>query len=174
MCDWKDQLKEAYNVIRDKKKALKPDTSTKFDSEVNFKGRAGYNDTGIPLSPKTIKQKSKNKSMYAARAKAKYWAAGSQLKNINDQRAANARTKYKIPNTHKPVDRASGIIFKASPITRVNYPRFNDNQPRQKTYNYYDPIYHNDIIEVIPSSSLREIKFKNKVEEEIYRLKNKK
>ena len=84
MSDWKDQLKKAYNVIRDKKKALKPDTSTKFDSEVNFKGRAGYNDTGIPLSPKTIKQKSKNKSTYAARAKAKYWAAGSQLKNIKN------------------------------------------------------------------------------------------
>ena len=32
MSDWKDQLKKAYNVIRDKKKALKPDTSTKFDS----------------------------------------------------------------------------------------------------------------------------------------------
>ena len=64
--------------------------------------------------------------------------------------------------------------FKASPITRVNYRGFNDNQPRQKTYNYYDPIYDDDIIEVIPSSSPREIKFKNKVEEEIYRLKNKK
>ena len=85
MNDWKSQLKEAYQVIRDKKKALKPDTSTKFDSEINFKGRAGYNDNGIPLSPKTIRQKNKNKSMYAARAKAKYWAAGSQLKNINDQ-----------------------------------------------------------------------------------------
>ena len=64
MTDWKEQLKEAYQVIRDKKKSLKPDTSTKFDNEVNFKGRSGYNDTGIPLSPKTIKQKNKNKSMY--------------------------------------------------------------------------------------------------------------
>ena len=94
MNDWKDQLKEAYQVIRDKKKAEKPDTSTKFDSEINFKGRAGFNDTGIPLSPKTIKQKNKNKSMYAARARAKYWAAGSQLKNINDQRVAAAKAKY--------------------------------------------------------------------------------
>ena len=84
MTDWKEQLKEAYQVIRDKKKSLKPETSTKFDNEVNFKGRSGYNDTGIPLSPKTIKQKNKNKSIYAARAKAKYWSAGSQLKNIND------------------------------------------------------------------------------------------
>ncbi len=173
MSDWKDQLKEAYNVIRNKKKALKPDTSTKFDSEVNFKGRAGYNDTGIPLSPKTIKQKSKNKSMYAARAKAKYWAAGSQLKNINDQRAANARTKYKIPNTHKPVDRASGACFKAAPLARVNYPKFPDPIQRKKVYNYYDPIYQDDTVEVVPTSSPKVVRFKNKIEEAIFRLKNK-
>jgi len=32
--------------------------------------------------------------MYAARAHAKYWAAGSQLRNINEKRKADAIAKY--------------------------------------------------------------------------------
>tara|TARA_R100001463_G_scaffold32359_1_gene72611 strand:+ start:5939 stop:6436 length:498 start_codon:yes stop_codon:yes gene_type:complete len=94
MTSWKDQLQEAYKVMRDKQKALKPDTSSKFDSEKNYKGRAGFNDVGLPITAKTIKQKSKNRSMYAARAHAKYWAAGSQLRNINEKRKADAIAKY--------------------------------------------------------------------------------
>jgi hypothetical protein len=94
MSDWKGQLQEAYKAIRDKQKAQKPDTSSKFDGEKNYKGRAGFNDVGLPITAKTIKQKSKNKSMYAARAHAKYWAAGSQLRNINEQRKADAAAKY--------------------------------------------------------------------------------
>ena len=45
MSDWKDQLKEAYAAIRDKKKAAKPQNKSAFDSEVNFRGRAGFNDS---------------------------------------------------------------------------------------------------------------------------------
>ena len=59
MSDWKDQLKEAYAAIRDQKKASKPQNKSAFDSEVNFKGRAGFNDAGIPLSPTTIKKKTR-------------------------------------------------------------------------------------------------------------------
>jgi hypothetical protein len=173
MNDWKDQLKEAYQVIRDKKKALKPDTSTKFDSKINFKGRAGYNDTGIPLSPKTIKQKNKNKSMYAARARAKYWAAGSQLKNINDQRAAAAKAKYQQSanqdfKIQEPLDDCR------VPYTPVQEPRYSPPVARKKVYNYYDPITFDDSVEVIPNAQDVEPVFKNKIEEEIYRLKNKK
>ena len=173
MNDWKDQLKEAYQVIRDKKKAEKPDTSTKFDSEINFKGRAGFNDTGIPLSPKTIKQKNKNKSMYAARARAKYWAAGSQLKNINDQRAAAAKAKYQ-----QSADQGSKIQDPLDdyrvPYTPIPEPRYAQPATRNKVYNYYDPITFDDSVEVIPNAQDVEPVFKNKIEEEIYRLKNKK
>ena len=172
MNDWKSQLKEAYQVIRDKKKALKPDTSTKFDSEINFKGRAGYNDNGIPLSPKTIRQKNKNKSIYAARAKAKYWAAGSQLKNINDQRAAAAKAKYQ-----QPADQGSKIQDPLDdyrvPYTPIPEPRYSPPVVRKKVYNYYDPITFDDTILVTPNKFTKEVKFKNKIEEAIWRLKNK-
>ena len=57
MTSWKDQLQEAYKVMRDKQKAQKPDTRSKFDSEKNYKGRAGFNDVGLPITAKTIKQK---------------------------------------------------------------------------------------------------------------------
>jgi hypothetical protein len=173
MTDWKEQLKEAYQVIRDKKKAEKPDTSTKFDSEINFKGRSGYNDTGIPLSPKTIKQKNKNKSMYAARARAKYWSAGSQLKNINDRRAAEAAAKYSFKFHGQQVPEA--LEFKAAPLNlepRRNYS--SSYMPGNRNYNYYDPITFDDSVEVIPNTQNLEPVFKNKIEEEIYRLKNKK
>ena len=36
--------------------------NAKFDQEVNYKGRAGYNDVGLPISPKTITQKNKNRA----------------------------------------------------------------------------------------------------------------
>lgn len=173
MNDWKDHLKEAYQVIRDKKKALKPDTSTKFDSEINFKGRAGYNDTGIPLSPKTIKQKNKNKSMYAARARAKYWAAGSQLKNINDQRAAAAKAKYQ-QSADQDFEIQDPLDDYRVPYTPIPEPRYSQPATRNKVYNYYDPITFDDSVEVIPNAQDVEPVFKNKIEEEIYRLKNKK
>ena len=173
MNDWKKQLQEAYAVIRDKKRALKPDTSSKFDSQKNYKGRLGINDIGLPITPKTIRQKNKNKSMYAARASAKYWSAGSQLRNINDRRAADARAKYNVSTNNKSVEQQPGASFKATPIARVNYPKFPNPIPRKKVYNYYDPIYQDDTIEVVPTSSPKVVRFKNKIEEAIFRLKNK-
>ena len=173
MNDWKHQLRSVYEVIRDKQKAAKPDTSTKFDKEINFKGRAGYNDVGLPISPKTIKQKNKNKSMYAARAKAKYWSAGSQLRNINDRRAADAAAKHGVKFHDQEVQQP--LEFKTpsiDPAPRVNYPR--SYSSRSRNYNYYDPITFDDSVEVIPNAQDVEPVFKNKIEEEIYRLKNKK
>jgi len=173
MNDWKQQLKSVYEDLRDKQKAAKPDASTKFDREVNYKGREGYNDVGLPLSPKTIKQKNKNKSMYAARARAKYWSAGSQLKNINDRRAAEAAAKYSFKFHGQQVPEA--LEFKAAPLNlepRRNYS--SSYMPGNRNYNYYDPITFDDSVEVIPNAQDVEPVFKNKIEEEIYRLKNKK
>ena len=175
MSDWKEQLAAAYKVIRDKQKAAKPDTSTKFDKEINFKGRAGYNDVGLPISPKTIAQKSKNRSMYSARAKAKYYAAGSQLRNINERRKADAYLKH-TGKEFKPVAMVPETIeFKPAamePVTRSNYSAA--PAPRKKVYNYYDPITVDDSVEVIPNRTETKLIFKNKIEEEIYRLSKKK
>ena len=37
MDDWREQLKNVYEVLRDRKKATKPSSTTKFDKEVNLK-----------------------------------------------------------------------------------------------------------------------------------------
>jgi hypothetical protein len=64
----------------------------------------------LPLTPKTIKQKSIRINLrMQLEPRAKYWAAGSQLRNINDRRAADARAKYKVPNyTINQLDQAPG------------------------------------------------------------------
>jgi hypothetical protein len=172
--DWQKQLKSVYETMRDKQKAAKPDSSTKFDQEVNYKGRAGYNDVGLPISPKTIKQKNKNRSMYSARAKAKYWSAGSQLRNINDKRKSDAQIRHLGKEFKNVPEVPDSIEFKPAamePVTKSFYSA--TPAPRNKVYNYYDPITVDDRIEVIPNPPDREIKFRNKIEEEIYRLKNK-
>jgi len=62
----------------------------------------------------------------------------------------------------------------------LNYPGIQTNYFHcesnvKKIYNYYDPIKADDgSIEIIPSKSHDEPKFKNKIEESIYRLSNKK
>ena len=75
--------------------------------------------------------------------------------------------------TISQLDRDSGATFKVVSIARVNYPKFPDPVPRKKVYNYYDPIYQDDTIEVVPTSSPKVVRFKNKIEEAIFRLKNK-
>jgi hypothetical protein len=175
MSDWKDQLKSLYTVLRDKQKAAKPDTSTKFDKEINFRGRAGYNDVGLPISPKTIAQKNKNKSIYAARAKAKYWAAGSQLRNINDRRKADAQLKHTGKEFRHDPKIPEPLEFKPAamePVTRSYVSSI--PTPRKRIYNYYDPITVDDSVEVIPNRTEPKLIFKNKIEEEIYRLSKKK
>lgn len=67
--------------------------------------------------------------------------------------------------------------FKPAPVTKLNtnYSRFTAPGITQKVYNYYDPIKADDgSIEVVPNRIVAEPKFRNKVEEEIWRLKNKK
>ena len=179
MDDWKKQLKAAYEIIRKRQKAEKPNSNSKLDNVKNFKGRAGYNDVGLPITAKTIKHKNKNKSLYAARAAAKYNTAGSQLRNINEKRKADAIAKYKIPDAMTP---DQNLFSQSSEVSRsiINYPSIRTNYFHcesnvKKIYNYYDPIKADDgSIEIIPSKSHDEPKFKNKIEESIYRLSNKK
>ena len=78
--------------IGKKKKTIK----NKHDLEQNFRGRKGFNDTGIALTEKTIKQQRKNKLAYG---KTRY--ASSRLNIINDARAEDARLKRLENPKHK-------------------------------------------------------------------------
>ena len=195
MFDWKDQLKEVATVLREQQKNKKTSKS-KFDSLENFRGRKGFNDTGIALTQKTIKQQQKNKAGYRSRN-----YEFSRLKIINDQRAADAKAKRMAdPKTKRQVDTLYKIADERieeedktiQQQRRLDSFRYNKNfksESMHLTGKPYSEIYRkgfNDIedgsveftaneLDAAGSSVInQEPRFKNKVEEEIYRLKNKK
>jgi len=86
--DWKDQLKHVYkNLQQDKKN--KKGLQSKFDSVVGYKNKKGFNDTGIPLTARAAKQLQKNKAAYRGRY------IGTTLQQINEERAATAKERWK-------------------------------------------------------------------------------
>ena len=88
MADWKDQLKEVYkNLQQDQKN--KKGFQSKFDKVVGYKNKLGFNDTGIPLTPRAAKQLQKNKASYRSRYE------GTTLQQINEERAAAAKERWK-------------------------------------------------------------------------------
>ena len=93
--DWKYDLKVAAALIREQQKNKKRERSKFVDME-NFRGRKGFNDTGIPLTEHAVKQQRKNKLSYK---KNNY--AGSRLNFINDARAEAARQRRLDNPEHK-------------------------------------------------------------------------
>ncbi len=62
--DWKDQLSELYKRHSKNKKDKKPGAAAAKDNLENFRGRKGFNDTGIPLTERAAKQQRRNKLSY--------------------------------------------------------------------------------------------------------------
>ena len=88
MADWKDQLKEVYrNLQQDQKN--KKGFQSKFDKVVGYKNKKGFNDTGIPLTGKAARSLRKNKAAY----RSSY--VGSTLQQINEERAAEGKERWK-------------------------------------------------------------------------------
>jgi len=86
MSDWKEQLQQAYQHISKIKKDTKPSDKTAKDNLENFRGKKGFNDSGIPLTERANKKLQKNRLNYK-----KYNYSGSRLQFINDARAEAAR-----------------------------------------------------------------------------------
>tara|TARA_B100000315_G_scaffold237968_1_gene255291 strand:- start:9 stop:575 length:567 start_codon:yes stop_codon:yes gene_type:complete len=188
MNDWKKQLKEVAAVMRKQQKNKKTSKS-KFDSLENFRGRKGFNDTGIALTQKTIKQQRKNKASYRSRN-----YEFSKLKLINEQRAADAKARrLENPNTKRQVD----TIFKIADERieeedkKIKYQRRLDSFKYDPSFRSesihitgkpYNEIYSEDVAaeftdyDLAACSSVihQEPEFTNKVDEDIWRLKNKK
>ncbi len=194
MNNWKEQLKEVAAVMRKNQKDKKTNTS-KLDSMKNFRGRKGFNDTGIALTEKTIKQQRNNKSNYRSRN-----YEFSRLKQINEQRAADAKARrMSDPKTKRQVDTIYKIADERieeedknlQQQRRLDSFRYNKNFKSEsmhltgKPYSeIYRPGYNSENVAAeFTASELdtacssvihQEPEFNNKVEEEIYRLKNKK
>ena len=195
MNDWKEQLQEVAAVMRKNQKDKKTNKS-KLDSMKNFRGRKGFNDTGIALTEKTIKQQRNNKSNYRSRN-----YEFSRLKQTNDQRAADAKARrmsdpktkrqvdtiYKIADEriededknlqqqrrvdsfrHDPSFRSESMHLTGKPYSEIYSKGFNDIEDGSVEFTA------NELDAACSSVIHQEPEFKNKVEEEIYRLKNKK
>ena len=88
MADWKDQLRDVYSKIQKDQKDKKG-IKNKFDDVVGYKNKKGFNDTGIPLTAKAAKQLQKNRASYRSRY------VGTTLQQINEERAAAAKERWK-------------------------------------------------------------------------------
>ena len=92
--DWKDQLKHLYkNLQQDQKN--KKGFQSKFDKVRGYKNKLGVNDTGIPLTAKAAKSLQKNRAAYTGRRSRRSNYEGTTLQQINEERAAAAKERWK-------------------------------------------------------------------------------
>ena len=62
--DWRVNLKVMVDRLREQQKNKKGVTH-KGDTIANFRGKIGFNDVGIPLSPKAAKKQQRNRTSYS-------------------------------------------------------------------------------------------------------------
>ena len=125
--DWKDQLKHVYkNLQQDQKN--KKGFQSKFDKVRGYKNKLGVNDTGIPLTAKAAKSLQKNRAAYTGRRSRRSNYEGTTLQQINEERAAAAKERWKHlkPGSRHSSDKAptkkeysSSELMLRSSATRV-------------------------------------------------------
>jgi len=190
--DWKDHLKHAYkNLQQDQKN--KKGFQSKFDKVRGYKNKLGFNDTGIPLTAKAVKSLRKNKAAY----RSSY--VGSTLQQINEERAAEGKERWKhlraAPKHSTDANRnrtkdfsVSQMIWRNSATSRVDrsdgwsdqpstfqgYGYDNPPSEEKESVNYIVPVERKEP-EYKPKVSMDHngnMKFKSKVDESIWNLKN--
>ena len=94
MTDWKNDLRTLADKLRADQKNKKGFQS-KFAKVVGYKKKLGFNDTGIPLTAKAAKSLEKNRAAYTGRRSRRTNYEGSTLQQINEERAAAAKERWK-------------------------------------------------------------------------------
>ena len=94
MADWKTDLKILADKLRTEQKNKKGFQS-KFQKVVGYKGKLGFNDTGVPLTAKAAKSLERNRAAYTGRRSRRTNYEGSTLQQINEERAAAANQRWK-------------------------------------------------------------------------------
>ena len=128
MTDWKNDLKTLADKLRADQKNKKGFQS-KFQHVVGYKGKLGFNDTGVPLTAKAAKSLERNRAAYTGRRSRRTNYEGSTLQQINEERAAAAKERWKHlgkPGSRHSSDKAptkkeyssSELIWRSS-ATRV-------------------------------------------------------
>ena len=189
--NWKNNLKVLADQLRAEQKNKKG-TESKFDKVVGYKNKKGFNDTGIPLTAKAAKQLQKNRASYRSRY------VGTTLQQINEERAAAAKERWKHldkkPGTRHSTDTSrkqlrdysSSELMWRSSATRVGERSWFNTPTSFRGYGYDDP--HSEEKESVTYIAPVErkqpeykptvtqdhngnLKFKSKVDEAIYNLK---
>ena len=150
MADWKDQLKQVYkNLQQDQKN--KKGIQSKFSKVVGYKGKLGFNDTGIPLTPKAAKSLERNRAAYTGRRSRRTNYEGTTLQQINEERAAEAKERWKHldkkPGTRHSTDTSrkqlrdysSSELMWRSSATRVGERSWFNTPTTFKGLGYEDP-----------------------------------
>jgi hypothetical protein len=94
MTDWKNDLRTLADKLRADQKNKKGFQS-KFQHVVGYKGKLGFNDTGVPLTAKAAKSLERNRAAYTGRRSRRTNYEGSTLQQINEERAAAAKERWK-------------------------------------------------------------------------------
>ena len=189
MADWKTDLKILADKLRTEQKNKKGFQS-KFQNVVGWKGKLGFNDTGVPLTAKAAKSLEKNRAAYTGRRSRRTNYEGSTLQQINEERAAAAKERWKHlgkPGSRHSSDKAptkkeyssSELIWRSS-ATRVGERSWFNTPTTFKGLGYEDPPHkEKKIIDYIwvepktvdPGADYVEGKFP-KIDEAIRNLKN--
>ena len=137
MSDFEDKIGALYNQFATQQKNTKG-TKSRADTIENFRGKKGYNDTGIALSSKTIVKQRNSRAGYHY---------PQHLQNINERRRKDAMARHGITDPDNPFNKKE-----TKPSTQPAEIRNNRSNnwslpmaptPRKKNYVYYD----NDIAE---------------------------
>jgi hypothetical protein len=94
MADWKTDLRTLADKLRAEQKNKKGFQS-KFQNVVGYKKKLGFNDTGVPLTAKAAKSLERNRAAYTGRRSRRTNYEGSTLQQINEERAAAAKERWK-------------------------------------------------------------------------------
>ena len=142
MTNWKTDLKTLADKLRADQKNKKG-VQYKFDKVRGYKNKLGFNDTGIPLTPRAAKELRKNKASYRGRY------IGTTLQQINDERAAAAKERWKHlgkPGSRHSSDKAptkkeysSSELMWRSSASRVGESSWYNQPTTFKGYGYDNP-----------------------------------
>ena len=114
----------------------------KFDQVRGYKNKKGFNDTGIPLTAKAAKSLRKNKARYKSRYE------GTTLQQINEERAAAAKERWKHlkPASRHSTEKAptkkeysSSELMWRSSLTRIGERSWFNTPTTFKGLGYEDP-----------------------------------
>jgi len=130
MSDFEDKIGALYNQFAIQQKNTKG-TKSRADTIENFRGKKGFNDTGIALSSKAIVKQRNNRAGYHY---------PQHLQNINERRRKDAMARHGITDPDNPFNKKETKPSK-QPAVRYNRSCYWSlpmaPAPRKKEYHYY-------------------------------------